>query len=268
MRLDKYLSESSIGRRKAVRLYVKEGNVKVNGQVVTIPASQIDENSDVIEYLDQIVEHTGNVYYMLHKPAGCITARRDEIDKTVFDYFDEVNTDGLFPVGRLDKDTEGLLFITNDGEFNHQLMYPDKHVDKTYYFWAYGSLTEEQIHQLETGVSIGEDEALTKPAKLEIIKSGLFSSFKEEIEGDNYKKVKKNREVQSVVAGYITISEGRKHQVKRMLRAVGCFVVYLKRISIGEVTLDESLEKGQYRFLTEKEVDSLMMKTKHKTEEE
>lgn len=258
MRLDKYLSESSIGRRKAVRIYVKEGNVKVNGQVVTIPAVQIDENNDLIEYLDKVVEHTGKVYYMFHKPAGCITARKDDFDKTVFDYFEGVNTDGLFPVGRLDKDTEGLLFITNDGEFNHLLMYPDKHVDKTYYFWAYGSLTEEQIHQLEIGISIGEDEELTKPAKLEIVKSGLFSSFKDEIEGDKYKKVKKNREVQSVIAGYITISEGRKHQVKRMLRAVGCFVVYLKRTSIGEVKLDESLEKGEYRFLTEIEVKSLI----------
>lgn len=257
MRLDKYLSESSIGRRKAVRIYIKEGKVKVNGQVEVIPATEIDENSDIIQYLDKVVEHTGKVYYMFHKPSGCITARIDENDKTVFDYFDGVNTNGLFPVGRLDKDTEGLLFITNDGEFNHQLMYPDKHVNKTYYFWAFGSLTEDKINQLENGISIGE-EALTKQAKLKIIKSGLFESLKNEIDGDKYNKVKKNRDVQSVAAGYITISEGRKHQVKRMFRAVGCYVIYLKRISIGDVILDKFLEKGQYRLLTEEEVQSLL----------
>lgn len=258
MRLDKYLAESSIGRRKQVRIYVKEGKVKVNGQVVTIPATHIDENEDIIEYLDKKIEYTGRIYYMFHKPSGCITARKDDVDKTVFDYFEGIQTDGLFPVGRLDKDTEGLLFITNDGEFNHQLMYPDKHVDKTYFFWAFGSLTKETILQLENGVSIGDEEALTKPAKLEIVKAGLFEELKEEISGDKYEKVKKNREVQPVVAGYITISEGRKHQVKRMLRAVGCFVIYLKRISIGEVVLDETLKKGQYRLLTEDEIQSLI----------
>lgn len=257
MRLDKYLSESSIGRRKAVRIYVKEGKVKVNGQVVTIPAQEIDENNDVIEYLDMRVEHNGKVYYMFHKPSGCITARKDENDKTVFDYFGEVNTDGLFPVGRLDKDTEGLLFITNDGEFNHQLMYPDKHVDKTYYFWAFGALIEEQISQLENGISINDEEPLTKPAKLEIVRAGLFNELKDEIEGSKYEKVKKNRDIQPVLSGYITISEGRKHQVKRMLRAFGCFVIYLKRISIGDVKLDETLQKGQYRELTGAEIESL-----------
>jgi 16S rRNA pseudouridine516 synthase len=260
MRLDKYLSESSIGRRKAVRIYVKEGKVKVNGQVVTIPAQEIDENNDMIEYLDQKVEHNGKVYYMFHKPSGCVTARSDEKDKTVFDYFKDMGTDGLFPVGRLDKDTEGLLFITNDGEFNHQLMYPDKHVDKIYYFWAFGSLEEEQIRQIEAGISINDEEPLTKPATLKVVRAGLFSELKDEIQGTKYEKVKKNRDVQPVLSGYITISEGRKHQVKRMLRAFGCYVIYLKRISIGDVALDESLEKGQYRSLTEEEVKSLFCK--------
>ncbi|MFA9378601.1 MAG: pseudouridine synthase, partial [Lachnotalea sp.] len=244
MRLDKYLAQSSIGRRKAVRGFIKEEKVKVNGQLEIIPATEIDEFSDTIEYLDEIVEHIGNVYYMFHKPSGCITARSDANDKTVLDYFEEVNTNGLFPVGRLDKDTEGLLFLTNDGEFNHRLMYPDKHVNKTYFFWAFGSLSEEQRHQLEEGITIEEGEPLTKQAKVEVIKSGLFASLKDEIDGDKYEKVKKNRDVQSVVAGYITISEGRKHQVKRMLRAMGCYVIYLKRISIGDVVLDKALEKG------------------------
>jgi len=199
---------------------------------------------------------------MFHKPAGCITARSDENDKTVFDYFQDMNTEGLFPVGRLDKDTEGLLFITNDGEINHQLMYPDKHVDKTYYFWAFGSLDEEQIRQLEAGISINDEEPLTKPATLKVIKSGLFLELKDEIQGTKYEKVKKNRDVQPVLAGYITISEGRKHQVKRMLRAFGCYVIYLKRISVGSVVLDDTLQKGQYRSLSEEEIKSLYCEKK------
>lgn len=257
MRLDKYLSESSIGRRKAVRLLIKDGKVMVNGKVELIPAAEINENKDVIEYMGKKVEHAGKVYYMFHKPSGCITARKDSKERTVIDYFTELKNDGLFPVGRLDKDTEGLLFVTNDGEFNHELMYPDKHVDKTYFFWAFGELTMDKTDKLEKGLLLENGEALTKESKVEIIRKGLFCDLKTEIPGNKYEKVKKNRDVQPVVAGFLTISEGRKHQVKRMLKAVGCYIIYLKRIAIGEVTLDTSLEKGNYRLLTQTELDSL-----------
>lgn len=256
MRLDKFLAQSSVGKRKEVRIYIKEGNVKINGEVITIPAIDIDERLDVIEYLDERVYYTEKVYYMFNKPAGCITAKRDASHKTVFDFFDDADMDGVFHVGRLDKDTEGLLLFTNDGEFEHRLMHPEKHMEKTYFFWALGSLSEEDIKKLEEGVYINKGEILTKPAKIEVQKSGVYKDFKDEI--DSLCNIDSSQHNQQVVSGYLTISEGRKHQVKRMLKAVGCHVVYLKRITIGEVKLDESLEKGQYRELTELEIQKLL----------
>jgi len=229
--------------------------------VITEPAIEINESADIIEYLGKVVAYRGKVYYIFHKPAGCITARRDEINKTVFDFFDEVNMDGIFHVGRLDKDTEGLLLLTNDGEFEHQLMSPQKHVEKTYFFWALGSLDGEDRKKLERGISIGEGEMLTKPAKIEIEKYGMYNEFEENMVLRKFRNKESNRYEQPVVSGYLTISEGRKHQVKRMLKAVGCYVVYLKRISIGGLTLDQSLEKGQYRILTEVEIKKLLGKS-------
>ena len=256
MRLDKFLAESAVGSRKKVREYIKEGSVKVNGEVITEPAIEIDENSDVIQYLNDIVTHTGKVYYMFHKPAGCITARTDAVNKTVFDFFDTTSMNGVFHVGRLDKDTEGLLLLTNDGEFEHKVMHPEKHVEKTYFFWALGSLDEEDRNQLERGICIGQgEEILTKPAKIEVEKFGVYKEFKHEMAVDN---IDSSHYDQPVVSGYLTISEGRKHQVKRMLKSVGCYVVYLKRISIGGLTLDESLGKGKHRALTEIEIQKVL----------
>jgi 16S rRNA pseudouridine516 synthase len=261
MRLDKFLAESSVGTRKKVRNYIKEGMIKVNGNFITEPAIEINENTDIIEYLDNIVDYAGKVYYMFNKPAGCITAKKDAINKTVFDFFHEVNMDGVFHVGRLDKDTEGLLLFTNDGEFEHDLMHPQKHVEKTYYFWALGYLNEEDIKKLEQGVYIGKGEILTKPAKVEVYKSGMYKEFRNEIFIDKLDNINSNHYDQPVVSGYLTISEGRKHQVKRMLKAVGCFVVYLKRVSIGGLMLDESLNKGEYRFLTQDELQIVLKKS-------
>lgn len=258
MRLDKFLAESSVGRRKEVRTYVKEGIIKVNGEVITEPAVEINESFDVIEYLGKVVHYNGKVYYMFNKPTGCITARKDTVNKTVFDYFDDAHMNGVFHVGRLDKDTEGLLLFTNDGEFEHKLMHPQKHVEKTYFFWALGNLEEEDIKKLEQGVYIGKGEILTKPAKIEVDKCGMYKEFSHEMPIDNLDNIDSTHYNQPMVSGYLTISEGRKHQVKRMLKAVGCYVVSLKRISIGGLTLDESLNKGQYRSLTEEEVKKLM----------
>jgi 16S rRNA pseudouridine516 synthase len=257
MRLDKFLAESGIGTRKVVRAYIKEGTVKVNGAMIAEPAVEINEASDVIEYLDKVVDYTGKVYYMFNKPAGYITARKDIVNKTVFDFFDEVNMNGVFHVGRLDKDTEGLLLFTNDGEFEHKLMYPKKHVEKTYFFWALGYLGEEERKQLEQGIYIGKGEIITKPAKIQVEKHGMYKRFKDEMDIKTLYNIDSNQYNQPVVSGYLTISEGRKHQVKRMLKAVGCYVVYLKRVSIGGLMLDESLKKGQHRSLTEVEVKNL-----------
>ncbi len=256
MRLDKFLAQSSIGKRKEVRIYIKEGKVKVNGEVIMIPAIDIDEKLDFIEYLNERVYYVEKVYYMLNKPAGYITAKSDREHKTVFDLFDESDKKGIFHVGRLDKDTEGLLLFTNDGEFEHKLMYPEKHMEKTYFFWALGSLSREDIKKLEEGVYINKGEILTKPAKIKVVNSGLYKDFKEKI--DNLCNVDESKYNQPVVACYLTISEGRKHQVKRMLKAVGCYVMYLKRVAIGDVVLDNTLEKGKYRNLTEEEIQKLL----------
>lgn len=254
MRLDKFLAESSIETHKKIRMFIKEGKVKVNGQVIIEPAMEVKVSTDVIEYVDKVVAYTGKVYYMFHKPEGCITARKDAVNKTVFDFFHEVNMNGVFHVGRLDKDTEGLLLLTNDGNFDHQLMCPQKHVEKTYFFWALGSLDEEDKEKLENGIYIGENEALTKPAKIEVVKCGNYKELELETNIREFYNMNSSRYDQPVVSGYLTISEGRKHQVKRMLKAVGCHVVYLKRISIGGLMLDETLKKGQYRRLTEEEI--------------
>jgi 16S rRNA pseudouridine516 synthase len=258
MRLDKFLAQSDIGMRKMVRIYIKEGMIKVNGDVVTKPAIQINESSDVIEYLSKVVVYTGKVYYMFNKPAGYITARVDAVNKTVFDLFLNVNMNGVFHVGRLDKDTEGLLLLTNDGDFEHKLMYPQNHIKKTYFFWALGSINEEDRKQLEQGVYLGKSEILTKPSKIKVEKCGMYRDFKQEIPILNLCNIDSDQYDQVVVSGYLTISEGRKHQVKRMLKAVGCYVVYLKRVSIGELMLDESLKKGQYRLLTEVEIQKVL----------
>jgi 16S rRNA pseudouridine516 synthase len=257
MRLDKYLAESSIGARKIIRSYIQEGKVTVNGQTIWKPAAEIEEQADVIRYLGKEVVHNGKRYYMFHKPGGCVTARKDADSKTVLDYFDADQREGLFPVGRLDKDTEGLLLLTNDAEFSHRLMHPKKHVEKTYFFWAFGSLNQEDRECLNEGVNIGTEEALAKAIRIEVEEEGSYQELQDKMSMVNIKKIHINPDKQLVVSGYITISEGRKHQVKRMLKAVGCYVAYLKRVSIGGLTLDESLKPGQYRELTEVEINVL-----------
>lgn len=260
MRLDKFLAQSAVGKRKEVRLYVKEGKVKVNNIIVEEPSMEIDENSDNVQYLCETIEYVKQVYYMFHKPMGCITATSDDTHKTVFDFLSKENAKGIFHVGRLDKDTEGLLLLTNDGEFDHNLMDPKKHVSKTYFFWAIGSLDYQDINNLQDGVKIIQGTVLTKPAKIEVCDSGKYEEFKNDIDRLCNKELNINN--QPVVSGYLTISEGCKHQVKRMLKAVGCYVVYLKRVSIGSVKLDESLKKGEYRLLTEAEIQRLLSHNK------
>lgn len=257
MRLDKFLAEASIGNKKIIREYVKQGKVTVNHLVIKEPALEVDENKDVIRYLEKEVTYTGKRYYMFHKPEGCITARKDADHKTVMDYFDIDIAKGLFPIGRLDKDTEGLLLMTNDGEFSHRLMYPNKHVEKTYFFWAFGSLDSQAMDLLQNGVNIGENEAPARAIKVEVEDKGEYQLLKSKMNRDKIKDIRKNPYQQQVVSGYLTISEGRRHQVKRMLKAVGCYVVYLKRVSIGRLMLDDALKEGQYRELTEEEIKKL-----------
>lgn len=191
---------------------------------------------------------TAYVYYMFHKPRGCVTAVSDERHRTVMDYFTDVEVPGLHPVGRLDKDTEGLLFVTNDGKWNQRLMHPSHHVAKTYFFWALGTLSAESICALEQGIELRGGRA--QPAEFTMGEKKTLESIQDIAVG-----IKKgNRKEQPVFSGTLTIYEGKKHQVKRMLKAAGCFVVYLKRISVGGVKLDSRLFPGEYRKLTLKEM--------------
>lgn len=232
MRLDKYLAEMGIGTRQEVKKKIRQGNISVNGTVVKAADTKIDENQDEIMANGQPVSYVSYEYYMLNKPAGVISATEDRKDTTVLDLIKDKKRKDLFPVGRLDKDTEGLLLITNDGELAHRLLSPKKHVDKIYYAKIQGKVDESDVKAFADGVDIGDDTP-AKSADLRILKSGEES----EIE--------------------LTITEGRFHQVKRMFHAVGKEVVYLKRLSMGSLILDKTLAKGEYRSLTEEEIKKL-----------
>lgn len=230
MRLDKYLTNLGIGSRTQVKELIKKGKIKVNNEIIKKPEIHIDENKDNVQFEGLDLDYNKFYYYMLNKPAGVLTAVSDNNCKTVLDLLNVTPKKGLFPVGRLDKDTEGLLIITNNGPLSHDLLSPNKHVDKTYYVELNGSLVESDVKLFENGLDIGEKN-LTKPAKLEIIEDGTKA--------------------------YITITEGKYHQVKRMFASIGLTVTYLKRMSMGPISLDETLKPGEYRKLTEKEVKLL-----------
>ena len=195
-------------------------------------------------------------YYMFNKPRGYITARRDMRKATVMDFFPPKDREELFPVGRLDRDTEGFLLVTNDGELCFSLMSPDMNVPKTYFFWALGTLDSEKIGEIEGGVKIYETRPKTAPAKIEITDVSTLGEIKELL-SDADKKITNKRANLPVVSGLLTITEGKKHQVKRMLGYVGCRVVYLKRINIGGVMLDNSLAPGEYRPMTDEELEKI-----------
>ena len=231
MRLDKFLCEMGVGTRSEVKACLKKGQVTVNGEIIKKPEVKIDENNDIICYLGQTLAYEAVQYFLLNKPAGCVTATRDNLSETVMSFLPENRRDDLFPVGRLDKDTEGLLLITNDGQLAHELLSPKKHVDKTYFAVIDGEVKEEHKQLFLEGLDIGDDDP-TMPAKLEILKSGETS----EIE--------------------LTIQEGRFHQVKRMFEAIGTKVTYLKRISMGPLSLGD-LQPGEVRILTETELEQL-----------
>ena len=234
MRLDKFLCETGFGTRSQVKELLKKGQVTVNGVAAKKPEQKIDEHKDQITCQGKIASYEKYVYYMLYKPAGVVSATEDKREKTVLDLLkSEERRDGIFPVGRLDKDTEGFLLLTDDGDLAHRLLSPRKHVDKTYYAKIAGSVTEAHIERFREGLDIG-DEKKTLPAMLEILAS--------------------EPEISEI---RITIHEGRFHQVKRMFEAVGCKVTYLKRLSMGAVALDETLAPGDYRPLNEKERELL-----------
>lgn len=234
MRIDKMLANLGFGSRKEVKQILKSGAVKVNNEVSKDAKQHIDTDNDVVTVHGEVVEYRQYIYLMMNKPPGVISATEDTRDETVLDLLelgDAVYEP--FPVGRLDKDTEGLLLLTNDGQLAHQLLSPKKHVPKMYYAVIDGVVTEEDVEAFKEGVTL-DDGYFTKPAELTILKSGIRS----EIE--------------------LTITEGKFHQVKRMFQAVGKRVVYLKRMTMGPLKLDEELELGEYRELSEEEIEQLV----------
>jgi 16S rRNA pseudouridine516 synthase len=240
LRLDKYLGDHNVGTRKQIKEYLKNGRCTVNGTVITKPDVHIDENVDEISFDGKVLSYSRFHYFMLHKPAGVVSATNDKRNTTVLDLLKEENVRDLSPCGRLDIDTEGLLLITDDGALIHKLLSPKKHVDKVYEVHIKHALSDDDIKVLESGVDIGDknddgSKKLTLPAKVSVKDS------------DN--------EGNPVIE--LTIHEGRFHQVKRMLEAVGNEVLFLKRLSMGPLFLDESLNPGEYRALTDEELKEL-----------
>ncbi|MBQ6448535.1 rRNA pseudouridine synthase [Cytobacillus oceanisediminis] len=233
MRIDKMLANLGYGSRKEVKMLLKNKAVKVNDEVIKDAKFQVDPEKDEVSLYNEIIEYKEFIYLMMNKPPGLISATEDTREETVIDILQiEDSVYNPFPVGRLDKDTEGLLLLTNDGKLAHQLLSPKKHVPKTYFAVIRGEVGEGDIAAFKKGVVL-DDGYLTKPGDLVILKAGETSDIE------------------------LTISEGKFHQVKRMFESVGKKVIYLKRISMGPLELDESLELGEYRELTEEEVELL-----------
>ena len=232
LRLDKFLTEMGMGSRSQVKNYISKGRVTVNGEIIKRPEYKLSPEKDIVNLDNERVNYAEYEYYMLNKPAGCVSATEDRRFPTVVSLIEDAARKDLFPVGRLDKDTEGLLLITNDGALSHELLSPKKHVAKTYYARIDGKVTGDDVKAFWEGLDIGEKK-ITKPAELVILKSDAES----EIE--------------------VTITEGKYHQIKRMFEKTGKKVVYLKRLSMGSLKLDETLATGAYRPLTESELQAL-----------
>lgn len=235
-RLDKYLADAGVGTRTEIKTYIKKGFVEVNDTIVKKPDIKVNPDTDSVKYHGESICISSYEYYILNKPAGYVSATKDNTAPTVLSLIKEGRKD-LFPVGRLDKDTEGLLLITNDGDLSHKLLSPKRHVDKTYYAITEGLINENDIAAFQNGLEIGdEDLNIALPAKLTILKTDIEKEL-------SYIEV--------------TLHEGKFHQVKRMVQTVGKKVTYLKRISFGSLTLPDDLKLGEYRRLTEEELTAL-----------
>lgn len=240
MRLDKYLGDHNLGTRKQIKEYLKNGRCTVNGIVAVKPDVHINELSDEIAFDGKVLSYARFHYFMLYKPAGVVSATNDKRNVTVLDLLKEENLKNLSPCGRLDIDTEGLLLITDDGVMIHNLLSPKKHVDKVYEVHIAHELSEEDIKRLTDGVDIGDknDDGSVKPTLPAVV-------------------TQKERDNDGNPVIELTIHEGRFHQVKRMLEAVGNEVFFLKRLSMGPLFLDEKLVPGEYRALTDEEIKKL-----------
>lgn len=251
MRLDKFLSEMGAGTRRELKQIIRKGGVTVDGQVMKDPGMAVTEKS-VVTFMGEPVSYSEFEYYMMNKPYGVITATEDPRQKTVMDLMEGRRRKDLFPVGRLDKDTVGLLLITNDGVLNHELLSPAKHVDKTYFVKLDGTVDENDVRAFEKGVRI-DDEFKALPAVLHIL-NVRKKATEEDISDYERSNAPESDLSHGISEVTVTIREGKYHQVKKMFHAVGKEVIYLKRISMGPLQLDESLAEGEYRKLTAEEV--------------
>ncbi|MFG6325629.1 MAG: rRNA pseudouridine synthase [Lachnospiraceae bacterium] len=241
IRLDKFLADMSAGTRSQAKELISKGKVRLNGNIVKDASVKLNKNTDIVEIEGVKTKYCEYEYYMLNKPAGVVSATEDKNDRTVLDLLTTKARKDLFPVGRLDKDTEGLLIITNDGELSHMLLSPKKHVNKTYYVETDIYIDERMARLLENGVDIGDAKPTMRAGVKVINQKNNDKAFY-----DSEKNV-----------SLITLTEGRFHQVKRMYQAVGAKVIYLKRISMGGLKLDERLKSGEYRPLTDEEIQLL-----------
>ena len=228
MRLDRFLTNANVGSRKIVKELIRKKKVLVNGQLCTKDDTKIDENEDIVEVEGVQIKYQKYVYYMMNKPSGVITATKDDQQDTVLDLIHEDIRKDLFPIGRLDKDTKGLLILTNDGKLAHDLTSPKHHCDKKYYVRCQDKITPEMIQTLENRIDLKEESF--QPGKVEVL-------------GENEL--------------YLTIQEGKFHQVKRMVHHAKNEVIYLKRVQVGTLILDENLKEGEYRPLSMDEIKYL-----------
>ncbi|WP_312425971.1 pseudouridine synthase [Lacrimispora sp.] len=232
LRLDKYLTEMGEGTRSQIKEMARKGRILVDGIPEKRAERKIDPEQQQVSVDGRPVSYVRYEYYMLNKPQGVVSATEDSRYETVISLIEERKRDDLFPVGRLDIDTEGLLLITNDGDLAHRLLSPKNHVDKVYFARVEGELPPDAKERMEEGLVLS-DGTPTMPARLEIRKQG-------------------KGEVPSEI--HLTIREGKFHQVKRMFETLGCCVIYLKRMSMGSLILDEALKPGEYRPLSEDEI--------------
>lgn len=238
IRLDKYLADMQLGTRSQVKEFIRKKRIRVNDEVVSSPDYKINTDKDIVTFDGKEIVYHEYEYFMLNKPQGVLSATRDKNTPTVLDLITSKNRKDLFPVGRLDKDTEGLLLITNDGALSHELLSPRKHVDKMYYAKVAGYIGQSVIDEFAEGLIV-DSEFTAMPANLCV----LSTCDKDDSEGVS--------EVQ------ITVQEGKYHQIKRMFEAVGSEVLYLKRLTFGTLRLDTSLKPGEYRVLTQEEIKAL-----------
>ncbi len=232
MRLDKFLSVCAVASRSDAKRAISKGSVTVNGAAAKRADMNIDEYSDSIVFCGTPVMYKKYEYVFLNKPEGYVSATEDGKEKTVLDLLsEELRKKGVFPCGRLDKNTLGLMLLTNNGELSHRLLSPKNHVEKKYYFKSMSSMSAENAKRFEAGVTL-EDGYVTKPAKIELKADGF--------------------------EGIITLHEGKYHQIKRMLEALDNKIIYLERISFAGFTLEETgLERGEWRYLNENEIAEL-----------